>query len=267
MKPNIKKLMKGLLLFVLYVLVSFSTKVLAVDYIEDSSNSLIQWAMETNAENNTYHNITVNGVTYGAHVYTFDEDQEWTTNQVFGDTADCASSASAYAKHMVVVIVRGNLTIASGVTVRPAYNTTYGGPKGFFLFVRGNFVNNGLIDQNHGALAPGQEVYLWRGDNGNYDPYTVPTQGAKGGEKRTCNGTSSGGKAGYDGEGRQTGGGAAAGCWGVSANAASGTGAYGTSYSGGAGSGGGDKGYGANGAANGGRGGNAAGSGGGSRRF
>ena len=41
---------------------------------------------------------------------------------------------------MVVAIFKGNLAIAQGVTVRSAYNTTYGGPKGFLLFIKGDFV-------------------------------------------------------------------------------------------------------------------------------
>ena len=245
MKPKIKNIIKGIIVSILLVALCVTNKVYAVDYIEESSNSLIQWAMETDAENDTYYNINVNDETYAAHVYTFNGDQEWTSNKVFGLTSDCASSPSVYAKHMVIVIVRGNLTIGSGVTVRPEYNTTYGGPKGFFLFVTGDLVNNGLIDQNHGALTPGQNVYLWRGTDGNYEEFTVPAQGAQGGERRICHGSYTGGKVGYSGQGRQTGGGAAAGCWGVSAWAESGDGAYGTSYSGGAGSGGGDKGYGA----------------------
>ena len=134
---------------------------------------------------------------------------------------------------MVVVIFKGNLAIAQGVTVRPAYNTTYDGPKGFLLFIKGDFVNN------HGAVTLGKDIYLQRGDDGNYEDYTVIAQGAQGGERRIYHhGGSSGGKAGYAGEGRQTGGGAAAGCYVISDWAGSGDDIYFTSYSGG----GGDKG-------------------------
>ena len=55
---------------------------------------------------------------------------------------------------MVVIIFRGNFTITQDVTVRPEYNTIYGSSKGFFIFVKGDFVNKGTIDQNHSS-------YFW----------------------------------------------------------------------------------------------------------
>ena len=59
MKPNIKKLKKGLMTLILIVILTIGTKVYGIDYVEDSFNSLIQWALEADDENVIYHNITV----------------------------------------------------------------------------------------------------------------------------------------------------------------------------------------------------------------
>ena len=64
MKPNIKKIMKGLKTLILIVILIIDTKVYPIDYIEDSSKSLIQCTLETDAENDTYHNITVTQHTF-----------------------------------------------------------------------------------------------------------------------------------------------------------------------------------------------------------
>ena len=66
------------------------------------------------------------------------------------------------AQNMVIVKVKGDYTVNSGVTVGPYYNETYGGPKGFLLYVEGKLTNNGTIDNSHGAYAVGQDVYLYK---------------------------------------------------------------------------------------------------------
>lgn len=65
---------------------------------------------------------------------------------------------------MVILKVNGNLTINEGVTVGP-YNSNYGGPKGFCLYCTETLTNNGVIHNNYGAKAAGQNVYLWKNEN------------------------------------------------------------------------------------------------------
>ena len=129
----------------------------------------------------------------------------------FGDENDVATE-NGYAQNMVIVKVNGNLTINEGVTVNPYY-TEYGGPKGFTIYVTGKLINNGTIDNSHGAKAEGQNVYLWKNSDGTYE--YVP---AEGGIKNTS------------GENRKTGGGGTGGY-----GSDPGDGASGTSYSGGTG--------------------------------
>ncbi|MBO5475349.1 MAG: PASTA domain-containing protein, partial [Bacilli bacterium] len=93
---------------------------------------------------------------YPVHLITYDGNQEWTSNKTFGDAAD-VGTASTYAQNMVIVKVNGDVTIDEGVTVSPYYNS-YGGPKGFTLYVTGKLTNKGTIDNSHGAKAEGQNV-------------------------------------------------------------------------------------------------------------
>ncbi len=201
-----------------------------------------------------YYQFEVKEETYPVHMYVFDGNQHWTSEDetTFGDAQDVAT-ATENAKNMVIVKVNGNLTIDEEVTVKPYY-TEYGGPKGFLLYVEGTLTNNGTIDNSHGAKAAGQNVYLWKNSNGSYE--TVPAVGATGGT--AVSGTVVG-NPGSDGIGRQTGGGASGSVYSGTSSA----GGDGTSYSGGTGSGSGDKGNGQAGNPNGGAGGNAGGSGGG----
>ena len=166
--------------------------------------------------------LKVNDEIYGVHAYTLDESQVWTKNTTFGTAGDVGAK-NTYAQNMVIVKINGDLTINSGVTVGPYY-TEYGGPKGFLLYVTGKLINNGTIDNSHGAYAKGQNVYLWKNADESYE--YVPAVGGAGGSGVADWGT---GIAGDNGIGRQTGGGG-------SANGGSGNGGAGTSYSGGAGS-------------------------------
>ena len=172
--------------------------------------------------------ITVKGITYKAHVYNYEGNQTFTKDMVFGDASDVGTSSS-YAKNMVVVKVEGDLTINEGVTVRPYYNN-YGGPKGFLIYVTGKLINNGTIDNSHGAYAVGENVYLWENADGTYE--YVPAVGAAGAAKI---GGKQQGRNGTNGSGRQTGGGASGSGWDSEGSA----GTTGTSYSGGTGGSGG----------------------------
>lgn len=174
--------------------------------------------------------FVVNGEEYQVHQYTLEGDQHWTTNQSFGSAEDVAT-ATTNARNMVVVKVKGNVTIGENVTVGPYYDSSYGGPKGFILYVTGTLTNNGTIDNSHGAKAEGDNVYLWKNEDGSYA--YIAKEGASGAASRPCCGV---GYAGANANEHQTGGGASGG---AGTNSRSGgAGSAGTSYSGGTGGGG-----------------------------
>ena len=179
-------------------------------------------------EGESYLNFKVNDEDYSVHLYTFNNDQNWTTSRTFGNLDDIATD-SRDAQNMVIVKVKGDLTIGSGVKIQPTYNT-YGGPKGFTLYVTGTLENNGTIDNSHGAKAEGQNVYLWKNTDDNYE--FVPKKGGAGGT--SVSGDSKVGIKGTNGTERSTGGGGSGASHGSSK---SGSGAAGTSYSGGSGGG------------------------------
>ncbi|MCM1053584.1 MAG: cadherin-like beta sandwich domain-containing protein [Ruminococcus sp.] len=206
----------------------------AVTYTDANSDSLLNWVMnDMNNLQSGYYALTIDdmSVTYNIHLYVYDGDQTWISNMTFGDAGDVATS-SAYAQNMVVVLVKGNLTIGTGVTVT-AYNTTYGGPKGMMLYVNGDIINNGTISMSsRGAKAVGQNIYLWKNANGTYE--TVPAVGGAGVAAITA-GTRNG-TTGNAGSGRQTGGGGGGSSYASYSCTMSASGA-GTSFSGGTGSG------------------------------
>ena len=187
------------------------------------NDSILGYLSDASLKNDTIINIPVNGENYSAHIYVYDGDTTFTENMVFGDANDIATS-NTYAKNMVIVKVNGDLTINSGVTVKP-YSTQYGGPKGFTIYVTGKLTNNGTIDNSHGAKAEGQDVYLWKNADGTYE--YVPAKGGAGGTSTTT--STSNGTGGTTGTGRMTGGG------GTSGGLTKGKGTNGTSYSGGTG--------------------------------
>lgn len=226
-------LAKTLMIFVVTFLFSYNVK--AIDYIEKESESIIKWAISDNLETG-YYKLKVNDITYPIHLYVYDENQVWNSNMTFGDENDIATS-STNAVNMVMVIVNGDLTIGENVTVGPYY-TTYGGPKGFSLIVNGTLTNNGNINNNHGAKATGENVYLWKNTDDTYE--YVPAVGATGGAQVSItsgSGTVKNGNAGGNGTNRSTGGGGTGSGRRWSYNAYIGKGGNGTSYSGGTGSG------------------------------
>src|SRR5574344_558014 len=218
MKPNFKYTFRTVILFI--TLSIFLINAQAVDYTDATNTSILDWAIGDSSIVSGYYKLTVNSTTYQIHTYVYDSTTEWTSNMTFGDSSDVGTS-STYAQNMIVVIVRGNLTVASGVKIT-TYSTNYGGPKGMLLCVTGKLTNNGTISMTaKGAFATGQNVYLWQNTDSTYE--YVPATGASGGASiyfSAGNGTIYNGNAGNAGSNRQTGGGGT-----------------GTSYSGGSGSG------------------------------
>ena len=226
------------LISILMVFYVIPTTVKAVDYVEMESSSLISWGMGNDSLETGYYKVTVNGVTYPIHLYVYDGDQNWSSNMTFGDSNDIGTSTTN-AVNSVAVLVKGDLTIDSGVTVTTA-RSNYGGPKGLFLFVTGTLTNNGAITMTQrGAKAVGEDVYLWQNVDETYE--YVPAVGATGGASRTGKGGIS---TAYHGitpaaaTSRKTGGGGSGGMIASGRNTVSGSGGNGTSYSGGAGGGG-----------------------------
>ena len=232
------------------------TKNIKVKYVEVLKSESIIKAMESDLKSG-YYNFQVKTenetVSYPIHLYVLEGNQTFSENQIFGDVNDVATS-STYAQNMVIVKVNGDLTIDEGVTVAPYY-TEYGGPKGFTLYVTGKLTNNGTIDNSHGAKAEGQNVYLWKNEDGTYE--YVPALGGTGGASfRDTNGNGKAGYNGVNGSARQTGGG---GSGSSSFMTWSGAGTAGTSYSGGTGGGSAYDGTGGSAVSNGGRGGSGGG--------
>jgi prepilin-type N-terminal cleavage/methylation domain-containing protein len=178
------------------------------------------------------YDIIANGETYPIELITIDGDITYSTGIV--------SLGSATAdQRMVVAKYNGNLTIDSGVMVIAATRK-----KGMLIYVEGTLTNNGRISMtNRGAIAAGQNVYLWKNADGTYE--YVPAVGASGGASVSIaygGGWSINGKTGSAGSSRKTGGGGSGAAyansvWSSAARANSGAGGAGTSYSGGAGGG------------------------------
>lgn len=206
---------------------------------EYTSASLLDVTKYSIGETGIYE-FTINGEKYPIHAYVYNEDLTISTNTSFGDAQDIGTN-SENAKNTIVVKVNGNLTINSGTTVT-AYGSNYGGPKGMLIYVTGTLTNNGIVTMTaRGAKALGQNVYLWKNEDGSYE--YVSASGGSGGAS-VYNGRSQHqnptiGKNGANGVNRATGGGGSGGAVGGYYNAAnSGSGSAGTAYSGGSGGGG-----------------------------
>ena len=203
-----------------------------------SNDSLIGYVANKKLNDNTYETIKIKDETYTAHVYNYEGNQVWTSDKIFGDSNDVATS-DKYAKNMIIVKVNGDLTIAEGVTVTAyASEEGYGGPKGLYIYVTGSLINNGTITMTaRGAKAEGQNVYLYKNKDGSYE--YVPKVGALGGNAKTGENGNQSGEDGSNGTNRQTGGGGSGGLMRQNSSAVldrtSGSGSNGTSYSGGSG--------------------------------
>ena len=193
-----------------------------------NSESLLK-AVEENDLNTGKYKINILDEVYSAKVYNFDGNLDIGADTRFGIEQDVANS-SAYAQNMVILKVNGNLTIKEGAKLSSyASKDGYGGTKGMLVYCTGTITNNGEISMTaRGAYAEGQNVYLWKNIDGNYE--YVPKIGAIGAESVATWYTE--GKKGENGINRQTGGGGSgATCYGYK----SGKGSTGTSYSGGSG--------------------------------
>lgn len=219
---------------------------------KNTVNITKKYEVETNVQNNTYsaesllkalendeigtgiHQVTIEDETYNLKVYSFNENLNIKADTTLGTEEDVAT-ASEYAKNMIVLKVKGDLTIDEGATLTAyASKDGYGGPKGMTIYCTGTITNNGTISMTaRGAKAEGQDVYLWKNTDNTYE--FVPEVGGAGGVIPTSRKT--GGRPGSSGTGRATGGGGsgAVGQWG---SPSTGSGAAGTSYSGGSGGGG-----------------------------
>ena len=141
------------------------------------SESLISATGNAIMKNDNYYRIAARDKEYSVHTYIENESITLESNKTYGDANDVGTS-NANAKNMVIVKVNGNLTINEGVTLGPYYSS-YGGPKGFLLYCTETLTNNGTIQNNYGAIAPGENVYLWKNANKSYE--YVPATGAAGG--------------------------------------------------------------------------------------
>ena len=215
-------------------------EITVIETSDITANSLLEAISSEEIITGKY-KIQVNDEIYPVHMIVLDGDQHFTENQTFGDSKDVATKDD-YAQNMVIVKVNGNLTIDSRVTVGPYYDESYGGPKGFTIYVTGKLTNNGTIDNSHGAKAEGQNVYLWKNSDGTYE-YVPAVGGTGAASAKACDSNhSTAGNSAVAATGRQTGGGGSGyvtspgGAGGLCSY--SGTGGIGTSYSGGPGSGG-----------------------------
>ncbi len=165
-------------------------------YIANGNGLLYKVAYEI-TESQIY-NIKVKEKTYSIHAYVYNEDTVLNENKVFGDAADAGTN-------MVVVKVNGNLTIEKG-TISGVKDSTKGGPKGLFIYCTGTLTNNGTISMSqNGANSDGENVYLCKNSNKEYE--YIPSSGASGGSGGKNISGSMAGKAGGNGIKRSCGGG------------------------------------------------------------
>lgn len=183
--------------------------------------------------------VSVNGVDYSIEVINFNEDISYSETPVLGnETPD---------NNLLVLRYHGNLTINKDVIL-----TSQVRKKAMVVIVEGNLINNGTISMTaRGAKAEGQNVYLWKNENAEYE--TIPAVGANGGARASApvkTSSSAGpwyvgkikGNNGENATGRALGGGASGGSskLGSTYNGGrgySGAGTAATSYSGGSGGG------------------------------
>ena len=131
-------------------------------------------------------------VSYNVHTITFDGDLildgkksvdgATLSNNVysFGDASKDVATSTTDAQYSIVLNVKGDLTINSGVTLTTCVSSSgYGGPKGLFINCSGTLTNNGTITMTkRGARAAGQNIFLWQNQDGSFE--FVPAQGGQG---------------------------------------------------------------------------------------
>lgn len=138
------------------------------------------------------YNIEVNGESYSSNVVVLNSDLLLDgKNEIegailkdktytFGNAETDIGTQNSEAQNSVIVKVNGNVTITPGIKVTTC-GSIYGGPKGMYLYCTGTFANNGEITMTaRGAKAEGQNIYLWKNVDNNYE--YVPKEGANGGD-------------------------------------------------------------------------------------
>ncbi len=223
-----------------------------------TSNSLIEIAEDISTTSQM--NLNINNEVYSANCIVYNGNLvldgsiqvpgSVLNNNVyeFGDKSKDVAKENEYAKNMVILKVKGNLTINEGVTLAACKSDNgYGGPKGLFVYCTGTITNYGTISMTgRGAYAQGQNVYLFKNASGAYE--YVPAVGGTGGsainvQRTTKDGSHEDGKDGESVEknSRQTGGGGSGKVYSYTNythyEVKSGKGGNGTSYSGGSGGG------------------------------
>ncbi len=215
-------------------------------------------ATENIIEESGYYKIMVDEEQYYIHAYVKEEDTVIEQDTAYGDAYDIETinygvgTITNEAKNMIILKVKGNLTIEEGKTLSAYGTEERGSPKGLLVYASGKIANNGTISMTgNGAKAEGQNVYLWKnsiagqdnnGIGGEYE--YIPRLGAEGansnatpiGTYQIVNPNISG----AEGVGRKLAGGASGGAGEVGAGAVGrgGKGGQATSYSGGGGGGG-----------------------------
>lgn len=199
------------------------------------ANSLIEAISSSDIKTGKY-KVNVSNEQYTLKVYNINQNLEINLDTEFGTEEDVAKSNS-YAQNMIVLKVNGDLTINDGGKLTSyASKDGYGGSKGMMIYCSGTITNNGEISMTaRGAYAKGQNVYLWRNADGNYE--YIPAEGEIGGTGiGSIDDYNKSGNNGISGYSRKTGGGGSGGYANrASAATYSGAGQQGTSYSGGTG--------------------------------
>ena len=203
-------------------------------------DSIIACVRDNDIESGNY-TLKVNGEEYPAEIYNYDEDVNYITEKNLGTSEEDS--------RMLILKYNGNLSVDTDRVI-----TAQTRKKGMFIYVANKLTNSGEISMTKkGAKAEGQDVYLWKHDNGVYE--YVPAVGAEGGNQTYGYSTyksigwsgyttvekNENGQAGETGYERRTGGGSSGSAiasggsytFKCSAYAYGGKGGSGTSYSGG----------------------------------
>ena len=202
-------------------------------------NSIIACIRDNDIKSGNYR-LKVNGEEYPAEIYNYNENVNYITEKNLGTSEEDS--------RMLIVKYNGNLNIDTDRLI-----TAQTRKKGMFIYVAGELTNNGNVSMTaRGAKAEGQNVYLWKHDNGAYE--YVPAVGSAGGQSVVASNGSTKGIVGKNGRHTRTGGGGSGyatafgkyyNAWGyppfVYNSSSSGSGSAGTSYSGGTGGGSGYK--------------------------
>ena len=202
-------------------------------------DSIIACIRDNDIKSGNYR-LKVNGEEYPAEIYNYNENVNYITEKNLGTSEEDS--------RMLIVKYNGNLNIDTNRLI-----TAQTRKKGMFIYVAGELTNNGNISMTaRGAKSEGQDVYLWKHDNGAYE--YVPAVGSAGGQSVVASNGSTKGIVGKNGRHTRTGGGGSGyatafgkyyNAWGyppfVYNSSSSGSGSAGTSYSGGTGGGSGYK--------------------------